>query len=110
MPKGESSLGEFEQFVLLALLRVPAGASGMDVRREIETHAGRETAIGAVYATLDRLETKGLVASQLGEPTPERGGRAKRLFQLTAQGGEVLNRALGSLRRMADGIPGVQLP
>jgi len=68
-------LGEFEQVVLLALVRLGDGAYGLRIRREIETRTSREVSIGAVYATLDRLESQGLVLSSLGDPTPERGGR-----------------------------------
>lgn len=103
MAKGES-LGEFEHLVLLAILRLGADAYGMRVRREIADRTGRDVTIGAVYATLDRLEAKGLVASEIGEPTPERGGRAKRSFRLTGTGIEAVNRAQENLLSMLDGI------
>jgi len=67
-------LGEFEQLVLLAILRLGPNAYGMTVRREIEKRAGRTTSIGSLYLTLDRLQQKGLIRSELGEATPERGG------------------------------------
>jgi DNA-binding PadR family transcriptional regulator len=103
MGKG-SFLGEFEQLVLLAVLRLGDEAYGLGVRREIQMRTGREVAIGAVYATLDRLEEKGLVASSIGEATTERGGRAKRLFRVTGAGQESLRTALQALNRMAAGV------
>ena len=103
MPKGEY-LGEFEQIVLLALMRLADDAYGMKVRREIEERTGRAVTIGAVYATLDRLQSKGLVQSSLGEPTAERGGRAKRTFVVTAEGVAALKQSQAVLERMADGV------
>ena len=103
MPKGES-LGEFEHLVLLAILRLGQDAYGMRVRREIAVRTGRDVSIGAVYATLDRLETKALVTSTLNGPTPERGGRAKRSFQLTGAGADAVNRARKDLASMQDGL------
>ena len=85
MPK-QSYLGEFELVVMLAVIRLGEGAYGVPVYREIEEQTGRGAAFGTVYATLDRLERKGLVRSDLGDPTPERGGRAKRYYRATAQG------------------------
>ena len=85
MAKGEY-LGEFEQLVLLAVLRLDENAYGVPIRQEIENCTGRTAAIGAVYATLDRLEQKGLVASRLADATAERGGRAKRYFHVNAEG------------------------
>lgn len=103
MPKGEY-LGEFEQIILLALMRLAEDAYGMRVRREIEERTGRAVSIGAVYATLDRLQSKALVQSSLGEPTAERGGRAKRTFVLTAEGATALKQSQTALERMADGV------
>lgn len=79
-------LGEFELMVLLAVIRLDEEAYGVPIAREIELHSRREAALGSVYAALERLEQKGLVKSRLGERTPERGGRAKRFFRVTAQG------------------------
>jgi DNA-binding PadR family transcriptional regulator len=101
--KGES-LGEFEYLVLLAVLRLDADAYGMRVRREISERTGRDVTIGAVYATLERLATKGLVTVSLGDPTPERGGRAKRAFRLTAAGIEAVNRARQEMANMLKGL------
>ena len=103
MPKGES-LGEFEHLVLLAVLRLRKDAYGMRVRREIAGRTGRDVTIGAVYSTLERLEAKGLVSAAMSDPTPERGGRAKRSFQLTGAGVEALNRTRQDLASMLDGL------
>jgi len=97
-------LGEFEHIVVLALLRLSDHAYGVTVRQEIQVRTGRDVSIGAVYSTLARLEAKGFVDSYLGDPTPERGGRSKRFFRVTAKGLTVVNRTHRALRRMADGI------
>jgi PadR family transcriptional regulator PadR len=97
-------LGEFEHIIILALLRLGDEAYGMRVRQEIEQRAGRETSIGAVYSTLDRLETKGLVESSTGDPTPERGGRAKRVFRATPKGIQALERSQQALMNMMEGL------
>jgi DNA-binding PadR family transcriptional regulator len=103
MPKGES-LGEFEHLILLAVLRLNDDAYGMRVRREISERTGRDVTIGAVYATLERLETKGLVSAAISEPTAERGGRAKRSFRVTAQGMEAINRTRHEMQSMSEGL------
>jgi PadR family transcriptional regulator PadR len=97
-------LGEFEHIVILALLRLSDRAYGVSVRQEIETRIGREVSIGAIYATLDRLEDKGYVTSFLGEPTPERGGRSKRFFRVTAKGVTAVHRTHTAFLKMADGL------
>jgi PadR family transcriptional regulator PadR len=97
-------LGEFEHIVVLALLRLADQAYGVTVRQEIEVRTGREVSIGAIYATLDRLETKGYVKSHLGDPTPERGGRSKRFFHVTAKGVAAVNRTHRALRSMTEGL------
>lgn len=99
------SLGEFEQIVLLALVRLGEDAYGAAVRREIAERTGRDVSTGAVYATLDRLEAKGLVRSALGEPTAERGGRAKRNFEITGEGSRSLRRSQQAFARMLEGLP-----
>ncbi len=96
-------LGEFEQLVLLAILRLGPNAYGMTVRQEIEKRAGRTTSIGALYLTLDRLQQKGLIRSELGEATPERGGRAKRYFTVNPSGRQALKKSLNEVRKMAEG-------
>jgi DNA-binding PadR family transcriptional regulator len=103
MAKGDY-LGEFEHLVLLALIRLDADAYGVTVRREIASRTGRDVSIGAVYATLDRLEQKGFVRSRVGEPTAERGGRAKRHFSITGKGVAAVNRTHAALERMVDGV------
>ena len=97
-------LGEFEHIVMLALLRLTDHAYGVSVRREIEQRTGRDVSIGAIYATLGRLETKGYVKSHLGNPTPERGGRSKRFFRVTAKGMTAINRTHDALRSMTEGL------
>jgi PadR family transcriptional regulator PadR len=79
-------LTDFELMILVSVLRIGEGAYGIQIARDIETTAGRRVVVGAVYAALDRLERNGLVDSRTGEPTPERGGRAKRLFRVTSLG------------------------
>ena len=103
MPKGDF-LGEFEQIVLLALARLKDRAYGVAVRQEIEERTGRGVAIGSVYSALDRLERKGYVTSRLGEPTAERGGRAKRFFRLELEGVRALERSEGMVARLREGL------
>jgi PadR family transcriptional regulator PadR len=80
------ALGNFEMMVLLAVLRVGDDAYGVPIAGALEDAIGREALLGSVYAALERLEIKGLVTSRMGEPTPERGGRAKKYFTLTSKG------------------------
>jgi PadR family transcriptional regulator PadR len=101
---GRDYLGEFEHLIVLALLRLEDRAYGVTVRQEIEFCTSREVSIGAVYATLDRLETKGYVRSHLGDPTPERGGRSKRFFRVTAKGVAAVNRTQRALQSMTEGL------
>ena len=79
-------LTDFELMILLAILRVGEEAYGVQIAREIEGTGGRRVLLGAAYAALDRLERNGLVSSRIGDPTPERGGRAKRFFRVTPRG------------------------
>ena len=109
MAKGDY-LGEFEQLVILAVMRLGAGAYGMTVRREIEANSGRSVSLGAIYATLDRLEDKGFVSSALGETTAARRGRAKRFFKVQASGVIALQNALATLDRMRMGIKELARP
>ncbi|MEO7966319.1 MAG: PadR family transcriptional regulator [Gemmatimonadaceae bacterium] len=105
------SLGELEQLILLALLRMNDDGYGAGVQREIEERAGRRVALGAVYASLMRLEGKGFVASREGEPTAQRGGRRRRLYRVTPLGHRALTSALGALRALARGIaPRLETP
>jgi DNA-binding PadR family transcriptional regulator len=98
------SLGEFEQIVLLAVLRLKDAAYGVSIRREISERTGRDPATGALYTTLDRMEQKGLVKSRMGDPTPERGGRAKRFYRVTLSGSAAIARAQRAYRRMLEGL------
>jgi PadR family transcriptional regulator, regulatory protein PadR len=98
------ALGEFEQIVLLAVVRLSDAAYGSPIRREIEERTGRTIAIGALYTALDRLERKGYVASSMSDPTPLRGGRAKRYFTLRPAGAAALKRSRDALTSMWAGI------
>lgn len=97
-------LGEFEHIVVLALMRLGDRAYGVTVRQEIAARIGRNVSVGAIYATLDRLEAKGYVTSRLGEPTAERGGRSKRFFRVTAMGVSAVNRTRRALLSMSEGL------
>src|ERR1700757_3567459 len=97
-------LGEFEHIVILALLRLEDRAYGVTVRQEIELRTRREVSIGAVYATLERLESKGYVRSHRGEPTPERGGRSKRFFRVTADGVGAVSRTPRALENNTEAL------
>lgn len=101
-------LGEFEHIMLLALMRLGDDAYGVTVRDEIEKRTHRDVSIGAVYATLDRMEAKHLVTSRVGEPTPSRGGRAKRHFKITKRGVNAVNRTHEALRNMTDGLAAIR--
>lgn len=101
---GREYLGEFEHIIVLALLRLEDRAYGVTVRQEIEFRIKREVSIGAVYATLNRLERKGYVKSDYGDPTPERGGRSKRFFSVTAKGVAAVNRTQRALKNMTEGL------
>ncbi|HUA09855.1 MAG TPA: hypothetical protein VMA98_11365 [Candidatus Acidoferrales bacterium] len=103
MAKGEY-LGEFEHIVLLTILRLGDGAYGAMIRAEIERVTGRSPAIGTVHATLERLERKRLVASWIGEPTAERGGKAKRHFKIEADGVSALKNARKTLDQLHAGV------
>jgi DNA-binding PadR family transcriptional regulator len=105
-----SGLGEFEQLVLLALFQLDPEAYGVAIRDEIEERTGRRVALGAVYTTLLRLEDKRLVASRVGEPSPERGGRRKKYYRPTAAGRREMLASLDALRGMSRGLqPGLEL-
>lgn len=104
-------LGEFEQLLLFALLQLEDEAYGARIRESIEARTGRTVSPGAVYTALDRLETRGLVSSVLGEPTPQRGGKRKRYYRIEPEGAELLRRSHDALARMARGLkPKLQAP
>ena len=92
-------LGEFEQLTLLAVARLKTDAYGVGLRQEIEERSRRPVAMGSVYAALDRMERKGFIRSRVGEPTAERGGRAKRFYELCPPGLEALTEARATLDR-----------
>jgi PadR family transcriptional regulator PadR len=98
------NLGDFEQLVMLAVLRLDDEAYGTSIREELKVRAERDVSPGAIFTTLERLEARGLVSSRYGEPTAERGGRSKRFYKLTADGRRALARALRTVRRMVQGL------
>ena len=97
-------LGEFEQLILLAILRLGDNAYGVTIRAELMDRARRPVTPGALYTALERLETKGLLTSRMGDPTPQRGGRAKRYVTVTAAGVKALRRALQAYERLLEGL------
>jgi PadR family transcriptional regulator len=103
--KKQEHLWDFELMVMLALMRLGDTAYGVSISREIEERSGREVALGSVYATLERLEQRGLVSSELGEPTLERGGRAKRHFHVTGKGLRVVRERRRTLMKLWQGLP-----
>ena len=107
MPK-RSNLGDFELMVMLALMRLGDNAYGVPISREIELQSGREVALGSVYATLERLETRGLVSSYLGKPTAERGGKAKRYFHVTQNGLRKARETRQALMKLWRGLPDLE--
>lgn len=98
-------LGEFELMILLAIIHLGEEAYGVPISRELEKYRGKDVAIGSVYAALERLEAKGLVISALGDPTPERGGKAKRFFRITRQGLRKVHETRRVLTRLWQTIP-----
>jgi len=97
-------IGDFEQLILFALIRLGDDAYGVTIRLQIESRTGRAVSQGALYTALDRLERRGLVTSRLGDPTPQRGGKRKRLYTLQPAGERALARIYESMRMMASGI------
>ncbi len=103
MAKG-AYLGEFEQMVLLALIRLGDNAYGMTIRQVIQERAERPVSIGQVYAALERLESKGHLTSHISDPEPIRGGRSKKLYDMTPEGEAALSQSRLMMVRMADGL------
>jgi PadR family transcriptional regulator PadR len=101
----QSYIGGFELMVMLALMRLGEDAYGVPISREIEKIGRREVALGSVYAALERLEAKGFVTSQLGDSTPERGGRAKRYFHVTGKGLREVGETHRTLKKLWHGLP-----
>jgi len=96
--------GEFELLVMLAVLRLGSGAYGVTVREELERETSRMLTLGTVYKTLGRLEAKGYLRCRASEPTAERGGRRKKLYQVTPAGLATIQYSLADLRRLASGL------
>ncbi len=99
--------GEFEQMVMLVILRLDDAAYALSILKELDRQVGRRVSRGALYATLDRLETKGLVEWVTEASTPRRGGHPRRCFSVTPEGVEVLQRSQSALLRLWDGLDGV---
>lgn len=104
MSNKDKFLGEFEQFLLLAILRLGENAYGSTIRQLLAESIARDVTIGALYTTLERLEKKGLIESKMGEATAERGGRAKKYFKVSAQGQTALKRSKQALSNMWQGL------
>ena len=102
------ALGSYELMVLLAVLRVGRDAYGVTVAQELEHTGGRSVLLGSVYAALDRLEKKGLIVSSIGEPTAERGGRAKKYCKVTAKGLREARDACRTFTRLLRGVPALE--
>jgi DNA-binding PadR family transcriptional regulator len=101
----ESLLSNFELMVMLALIRIGDHAYGVPISREIERQSGKGVAVASIYAALERLESKGFIASEFGEPTRARGGRAKRYFKVTAKGIREVRMVQRTFVRMWKGLP-----
>jgi DNA-binding PadR family transcriptional regulator len=97
--KKETYIAEFEELVLLAILKLGSNAYGATIHEALED-TGRKVTVGALYTTLSRLEGKGLIASWMGEPTIERGGRAKKYFKVLATGARALRTAESARRQL----------
>jgi DNA-binding PadR family transcriptional regulator len=104
-----SYLGEFELMILLAVIHLDDQAYGVPISRELERHRGRDVSVGSVYAALERLEGKGLVTSTVGDPTPERGGKAKRYFRVTREGLRQVQATRRVLTRLWQALPDLKL-
>ena len=102
-------LGSFELMVILVLTRLGDNAYGVPICEELEKRTGRDVAVGSVYAALERLETKGLVTSILGDPTPERGGKAKRFFRITKEGMRQVHEMRRVLTRLWQTMPDMKM-
>ena len=102
--KPAAPLGDFEQLVLMGVLRLGDAAYGAVIRQEIHARSGRDVSISAVYTTLDRLEAKGLLSSSIGAPTAERGGRRRKFYALRPAGAAALQQAYHAITAMAAGF------
>jgi PadR family transcriptional regulator, regulatory protein PadR len=97
-------LGEFEYLLLAAAVRLGEDAYGAAIRQEIENTTSRRCSIGALYTTLDRLEAKGLITTRMGDATPQRGGRPKRMVRVTANGIQAATAFYDAVRRVSRGV------
>src|SRR5579863_3724185 len=104
-----SYLGEFELMILLTVIHLGDEAYGVPISRELEAQRGRDVSVGSVYAALERLEGKGLVESSLGDPTPERGGKAKRFFRITKEGLRQVHETRRLLTRLWRSLPELKI-
>ena len=95
--------------LLLAMIHLGEEAYGMPISRELERNRGRSVSIGSVYAALERLEAKGLIVSDLGDPTPQRGGKSKRYFRITKEGMRQIHETRQVLTRMWQALPELKL-
>ncbi len=107
---GRRRLGEFETSVLLAIVHLQGRGYGVSIADEIERRSGKPVSFGAVYATLDRLQKKGLISSELGGPTATRGGKPKRFYRVEAPGEHALRDARSIAERMWAGVPPIGAP
>lgn len=97
-------LGEFEYLMLTAVARLGEGAYGVVIRQEIEDATGRPCSLGALYTTIDRLEQKGLIRTSMGDPTPQRGGRPKRMVRITPKGAQAASAFYNAVMRVSRGV------
>ena len=105
------SLGEFEHLLLVAVMRLGQDAYGVSMKAEIEDRTGRSVTLGAIYPTMDRLEARGLVESDMGQPTGGRGGRSRRVFAITPAGVVAAQKAYAVFQSMWEGVePGQAQP
>jgi DNA-binding PadR family transcriptional regulator len=104
-----SYFGELELMILLAVIHLEEDAYGVPISRQLEKYRGKDVALGSVYAALERLEAKGLITSTLGDPTPERGGKAKRFFRITKEGLRQVHETRRVLTRLWNTIPDLKL-
>ena len=101
---GTLYLGEFELLVMLAVLRLGDDAYGVTILEKLERETSRDLSVGAIYKTLGRLQQKGYVATRIGDPTPQRGGRRKKLYRLEPLGTKALKRSFADLKRLTRGL------
>jgi DNA-binding PadR family transcriptional regulator len=107
---GRDTLGFLEESVMLVVLALGDGAYGVKIRDELSRRTRKDHSLGATYTTLDRLHDKEMLTSWVGDPSPERGGRAKRFYKLTDKGRKLLDERLRARQDLAQGIPAVGSP